>query len=288
MAEGPDEEVANALEAAAGRAAARAGYTAAARALDLAADLSIDRTGWARRTVAAAEMAQAAGKGPWVTELATRLGDAAGDRRLKARMALVEAYAAVTAASASPFHWVTPTDLDTLVGEMPEIGLTMLTLVAGMTFATDDADARDTVLRVARAIPGTGGEYWRVYSLATSDAVGSAVDLRPHLPALRESCASHLPSLRAVALAHWHLDDDAHVVPARRRRGGTCCEGDVSRLPIYLAVQGFAACWRGRWVEARNLAAEARIARGGRGPAARQGHGRRARRIVGGAGRRGR
>jgi hypothetical protein len=133
MAEGPDEEVANALEAAAGRAAARAGYTAAARALDLAADLSIDRTGWARRTVAAAEMAQAAGKGRWVTELATRLGDAAGDRRLKARMALVEAYAAVTAGSASPFHWVTPTDLDTLVGEMPEIGLTMLTLVAGMT-----------------------------------------------------------------------------------------------------------------------------------------------------------
>jgi DNA-binding CsgD family transcriptional regulator len=208
--------------------------------------------------VLAAEMAQAAGKGRWVAELAMRLGDAAGDHRLKARMTLVEAYAAVTAGSASPLHWVVPSDLGALVTKQPEIGLTMLTLLAGMTFATDDDAARATAQRAARSIPGSGGEYWRVYALATSDAVGSAADIRPHLAALRESTASHLPSLRAVALAHWHIDEATHTWSLLDAAvAGTRRDGDVSRLPTHLAVQGFAACWSGRWLEARDLAAEA-------------------------------
>src|SRR5712692_7349753 len=68
----PDEHVAALLEATAAQARRRGGATAAALALERAAELSPGRADQARRLVAAASAAVPTGQGDWVQDLATR------------------------------------------------------------------------------------------------------------------------------------------------------------------------------------------------------------------------
>src|SRR6266540_4140582 len=67
----PDERVALLLEETAAQAQRRGGAAAAARALERAAELSPDEGDQARRLLAAAALALAAGQADWVQELAT-------------------------------------------------------------------------------------------------------------------------------------------------------------------------------------------------------------------------
>lgn len=67
---GPDERVAVLLEDSAGQAQRRGGVAAAARAMERAAELSPDDGDKARRMLAAANLAHAAGQPDWVRELA--------------------------------------------------------------------------------------------------------------------------------------------------------------------------------------------------------------------------
>jgi ATP/maltotriose-dependent transcriptional regulator MalT len=69
---GPDEEIAQVVEEAAARAEARAGYGAAAKAFERAADLSSNGTARARRLVAAARAASTAGADDRAAALATK------------------------------------------------------------------------------------------------------------------------------------------------------------------------------------------------------------------------
>jgi DNA-binding CsgD family transcriptional regulator len=67
---GPDEHVAALLEESAGVAKRRGGAAASARAMERAAELSPDDDSKARRMLAAAQLAHAAGQADWVRELA--------------------------------------------------------------------------------------------------------------------------------------------------------------------------------------------------------------------------
>src|SRR5919109_1382576 len=78
-----DESVAEALEAAAERARDRAGYMAAARALERAADLSVDGASRGRRLASAARAASAAGNDQQATWLAEQARAFANDPRMR-------------------------------------------------------------------------------------------------------------------------------------------------------------------------------------------------------------
>ena len=88
-----DESVAEALEAAAERARDRAGYMAAARALERAADLSVDGASRGRRLASAARAASAAGNDQQATWLAEQARAFANDPRMRADIAHVLALA---------------------------------------------------------------------------------------------------------------------------------------------------------------------------------------------------
>ena len=88
-ATGPDETVATALEAAAGRAIHRQGYAAAADALARAAELSMDGASAARRLIAAARGAELAGQPERVLALAAASAGRTADPLLEADLVLL-------------------------------------------------------------------------------------------------------------------------------------------------------------------------------------------------------
>ena len=79
----PDEQVASLLEATAAQAQHRGGASAAALALERAAELSPDRAEQARRLVAAASAAVSTGQADWVQDLATRALAVTADPELR-------------------------------------------------------------------------------------------------------------------------------------------------------------------------------------------------------------
>ena len=79
----PDEQVASLLEATAAQAQHRGGASAAALALERAAELSPDRADQARRLVAAASAAVSTGQGDWIQDLATRALAVTADPELR-------------------------------------------------------------------------------------------------------------------------------------------------------------------------------------------------------------
>jgi len=83
-AEGPDEQIASALEAAGVRAVERGGYASQARALERAAELSVDDDGRARRLYAAARAAYWGGLIGHAVRLAQSAIPLAGDQLVRA------------------------------------------------------------------------------------------------------------------------------------------------------------------------------------------------------------
>lgn len=79
----PDEHVAALLEESAGVARRRGGAVAAARAMERAADLSPGEASRARRMLAAAQLAHAAGQSDWVRELAQNTLAVTSDQDLR-------------------------------------------------------------------------------------------------------------------------------------------------------------------------------------------------------------
>ncbi|TVZ04610.1 helix-turn-helix transcriptional regulator [Trebonia kvetii] len=80
---GPDEHVAALLEDSAGVAKRRGGAAASARAMERAAELSPDDGNKARRMLAAAQLAHAAGQADWVLELARNTLAVTSDQDLR-------------------------------------------------------------------------------------------------------------------------------------------------------------------------------------------------------------
>jgi DNA-binding CsgD family transcriptional regulator len=80
---GPDEHVAALLEDSAGVAKRRGGAAASARAMERAAELSPDDRNRARRMLAAAQLAHAAGQADWVLELARNTLAVTSDQDLR-------------------------------------------------------------------------------------------------------------------------------------------------------------------------------------------------------------
>ena len=192
----PDEQVASLLEDSAAQARRRGGATAAARAMERAAELSPAEPDRARRLLAAAELAQPAGQADWVRELAGKV---------------------LTLTS----------DPDLRIAARLKIGWSLL-------WSNRNADALDTLLAVAaEAFPGRPALAWEAAGLAVTvahqtglpeacDKARVALDAldAPRGPA---PSADYLPVGRADEIRMWiractdPFGERAETIPFLRR-----------------------------------------------------------------------
>jgi len=258
VASKPDEAIASTLASTALGAGARGGFSAAARAFERAAELTPDRGVRAERLLQAIEMAFAGGRSTWVEELARRLDRETSDPYLRAKGRLAVAHVRAVSGRGMAANAVPMNDLEDLVALIPEVGVAMLALAAGIGFSTGDEPLRSTVQAIAKKVAGPGGEQWRLYALAACDASANARRIEPHLDALADSAATDPATRRGLAMTLWHLD---HPTAAWEQLSAAVdamrTYGQLNHLPVLLVVLGFTDVWRGRWSEARSMAAEA-------------------------------
>jgi DNA-binding CsgD family transcriptional regulator len=255
----PDEPIAALLEASAERSRVRAGYAAAASALERAAQLSPEPFDQARRLALATDMAFAAGRSAWVVDLATRVHALTDDPRLRGRAAqcVAQTQALVGRVGGSGPDVLSSAALEAVLANAPDIAVARLVVAAGYAFLMGDRELRSTAQRLARAVPGPGDEPWRLFVLAACDPAEHAQALSDGVRAVVAEAPEQPEIAKMMAQVAWFADDPASAAVLLGRavedmRGS----GDVGALGPYLALLGFTDVWRGRWSDARALAAE--------------------------------
>ncbi|MGW2327717.1 ATP-binding protein [Streptomyces sp. NPDC001700] len=239
-AEGPDEEIAAALEESAGRARERGGYTAAVTALERAAELSPAPHDRARRLVAAAREAVATGQPHWVRELAARARALTDDPALVAEASLRVGQVLTLSAEHD-----TALTLLTRAAEDPRLRRTATVLASVAGFYSGDEDHRRTIRARAE------GDPWMLTVTDPTEARSAHVAALPALVERADGDPALLNSLGAMA---WLLDETALAVRIfddaldRWRLRGT--------LPTGLGCcAGWAYLDHGLWAQARIAAA---------------------------------
>ena len=129
-------------------------------------------------------MAFAGGRSTWVEELAKRLDRETSDPHLRAKGRLAVAHVRAVSGRGMATNAVPMNDLEGLIAQIPEVGIAMLALAAGIGFSTGDEPLRSRVQAIAKKVPGSGTEQWRLYALAACDASANARAIDPHLGAL--------------------------------------------------------------------------------------------------------
>jgi DNA-binding CsgD family transcriptional regulator len=219
---GPDERVAALLEQSAATAQRRGGIVAAASAMERAAGLSPAVKDQARRTLAAANLALAAGEPDWVGDLSGRVLTQAPDPELQieARLnigwsllwsnrnedALQTLLAVAAEAAASAPHWA-----------WEAVGL-----AATVVHQTGLAAARSQVLGALAALPPTGGSEMpdggtdeiRAWVAACTDPFGRRTE---SVPFLHRIAAGTLTDPAKIAGAAWILDETELAVRLLRQ-----------------------------------------------------------------------
>ncbi|MFI0773650.1 ATP-binding protein [Streptomyces sp. NPDC021212] len=239
-AEGPDEEIAAALEESAGRARTRGGYTAAVTALERAAELSPAPHARARRLVAAAREAVATGQPHWVRELAARARALTDDPALVAEASLRVGQVLTLSAEHD-----TALTLLTRAAEDPRLRRTAVVLASVAGFYSGDEDHRLAVRARAQGDPWT---------LTVTDPTEARSERVAALPALVEAADGDPALLNSLGAMAWLLDETALAVRIfddaldRWRLRGT--------LPTGLGcTAGWAYLDHGLWAQARLAAA---------------------------------
>ncbi|MGI5164441.1 AAA family ATPase [Spirillospora sp. CA-253888] len=272
---GPDESVAAALEAVAGRAAARGGWFAAAQALERAAECSPDDAERARRYARALSTAEQAGDPLWVRALHDRivkltddpdvLGVTARGAALSSSLAgrQREAIGLLTTA----LERRTPTDPRTVLSltsvlsavayqsGLPEARPPMPGHLAGIRIAPDDQTPFEDMSDDACALVEL------VIRATSAPSAGAARLLEPsrtsplRVPLDGPDEVMRLLALGAVA---WHGDESDLCVESFRaafaglRAGGAMGQGVTCLVPMVASLVD-----TGRWDEADAMLAEA-------------------------------
>ncbi|WP_436776309.1 ATP-binding protein [Yinghuangia sp. YIM S09857] len=273
---GPDEGVADALDATADRARERGGYGAAARAYEYAARLTVDQDRRVHRLALAAQWASEAGELDRAREFASRSAAQAKDPKVRATLALVHGLADF-------WHGAFPSAHKTLVGAAEDVadiepGAAARLLVQALHTAwyINEDELQATVVRLnALMLPdddpiGPVARYL-VDCLAvgparqTPDSDDRAAPPANPTPPLADAVAAAraagtvdarvLQMLCGVALTQGQ-DTDAYdlaaeLVAESRRQGG------IGRLPTLLFFQVEAEIFDGRHAEALATASEA-------------------------------
>ncbi|MCD9587627.1 helix-turn-helix transcriptional regulator [Streptomyces sp. 8ZJF_21] len=238
-AEGPDEEIAVALEASAARARERGGYTAATTALERAAELSPERRDRARRLVAAAGAAVSTGQPHWVRRLAARAAALTDDPALSA-----EASLRVGQVLTLSTEHDTAMSLLLRAAEDPRLHRAAVASASVAGFYAGDEEYRLAVRARAQDDPWT---------LSVTDPTAHRSERVAAIPALLERADGDPARLISLGAMAWLLDETALAVRIfddalhRWRLGGT--------LPIGLGCSaGWAYLDHGLWAQARTAA----------------------------------
>ncbi|WP_055552083.1 AAA family ATPase [Streptomyces sp. NBRC 110028] len=197
-AEGPDEEIAAALEESAGRARERGGYTAAVTALERAAELSPAPLSRARRLVAAAREAVATGQPHWVRELAARARALTDDPALVAEASLRVGQVLTLSAEHD-----TALTLLTRAADDPRLRRTAIVLASVAGFYSGDEEHRLSVRARAQGDPWT---------LTVTDPTQARSERVAALPALVERADGDPALLNSLGAMAWLLDETALAV----------------------------------------------------------------------------
>ncbi len=234
-AEGPDEEIAVALEASAARARERGGYTAATTALERAAELSPERRDRARRLVAAAGAAVSTGQPHWVRRLAARAAALTDDPALSA-----EASLRVGQVLTLSTEHDTAMSLLLRAAEDPRLRRAAVASASVAGFYAGDEEYRLAVRARAQDDPWT---------LSVTDPTTHRSERVAAIPALVERADGDPARLISLGAMAWLLDETALAVRIfddalhRWRLGGT--------LPIGLGCSaGWAYLDHGLWAQA--------------------------------------
>ncbi|GAA4554412.1 helix-turn-helix transcriptional regulator [Amycolatopsis samaneae] len=241
-ADGPDEEIAAALEETAGRARERGGHAAAASALERAAELSPRRHDRARRLVAATGAAAYTGQPRWVEQLAAKAEASSDDDALRAEASLRVGQVLTLSA-----EHATALSLLLRAAEVPALHRTAVALAAVAAFYAGDERERLAVRALA------GDDPW---VLALTDPVPRRAELAAALPALVERAGTDPGRLTSLGGMAWLLDETEQAVRIfdealhRWRMRGA--------LPAGLGCSaGWAYLDHGRWAQARTAAENA-------------------------------
>src|ERR687885_765657 len=190
---------------------------------------------------------------------ATRVSALTDDPRLRARAAqcVAQVQALVGRIRGGGPDVLSSAALESVMASAPEIGVARLVVAAGYAFLMGDRELRATAERLAEAVPGPGDEPWRLFVLAACDPAKNAQAISEQLRVVVAEPPEQPEIAKMMAQIAWFTDDPVSAAVLLGRavedmRGS----GDVGALGPYLALLGFTDVWRGRWFDARALAAE--------------------------------
>ena len=239
---GPDEQVASALEATASRAARRAGYAAAAAALERAAELSPEPGGRARRLVLAAGMAVYTGAPLLVERLAGAAAALTDDPAVLAEAALRSGQVLTLTAQHD-----TALALLTRAAGYPPLAAEAVASVAVAGYYAGTPETRDWLRERG------GGDPW---TAAVTDPYRDRAALVAALPTLLGAAGRSPERLTAVGAMAWLLDETGLAV--RLFEDALHRWRALGRVPTGLGCSaGWAYLDHGRWAEARVTATAA-------------------------------
>jgi DNA-binding CsgD family transcriptional regulator len=267
----PDENVASLLEETAAQTRRRGGTAAAARALERAAELSPDKRDSARRLLAAARRALAAGQADWVEDLATRVLAATADPDLQIAARLQIGWVLTW----SNRHADALTTLLAVAAEasarLPVVAWDAIGLaataayhdgsLAGDRALLDTLDRMHTPAGPAAGWPASHFEAQRLWAVAVTDPFTSRSVVVPALHRMAQLALADPRAgsdVRALATAAWLLAETELAVRLLRHELTRLRTPGVrgSSGPVLSALQ-WAYVDSGRWDEALAAGREA-------------------------------
>jgi tetratricopeptide (TPR) repeat protein len=264
----PDEQVASLLEATAAEAQHRGGATAAALALERAAELSPDRADQARRLVAAASAAVPTGQGDWVQELARRALEVTVDPELRLTARHDAAWSLAWSGRRTAALAALVSVAEEASRDRPALAWDAVGSAATVAYQSGTAVSRQAVDRALALlerqgppppgqVSGIDVDVLRLWIRASTGPIAGRDRLLPDLRKILGSSVAE-PSLWRIASAAWLLDESELAISllqdAMRRLRAPGVRGTSGGS---LTVLGWAYIDTGRWDEALDAAAEA-------------------------------
>ncbi|HEX4658515.1 MAG TPA: AAA family ATPase [Streptosporangiaceae bacterium] len=264
----PDAQVAALLEATATQAQRRGGASAAALAMERAAELSPDRADQARRLVAAASAAVSTGQGDWIQDLATQALAVTADPELRLTARRIAGWALAYSGRRPAALRALISVAEEAARDLPTLAWEALADATGVVYHTGAPASCQAVRRVlgllenqAPSETGHGtradADPHRLWIRASSDPVKNRSEL---VRSLREISRSPLeePALWRIGSAAWLLDEsDLAITLLQDAMQRLRAPGTQGASGPGLTALGWAYTDTGRWDEAQEAAAEA-------------------------------
>jgi len=263
----PDEQVASLLEATATQAQRRGGATAAALAMERAAELSPDPEDQARRLVAAASVAVSTGQADWIQDLTSRALAVTADPELRLTARHDAGWALAYSGQRSAALPALISVAEEALRDLPDLAWDALADAAKVVYhsgAPASCQAVSRVLGLLEQRPRSAGHGprtdvgpHRLWIQACIDPFGSRNELIRYLRQISRSPLDE-PALWRIGSAAWLLDEsDLAITLLQDAMQQLRAPGTQGTSSPGLTALGWLFTDTGRWDEALDAAAEA-------------------------------